>query len=821
MKLLSPPHPLIWVLAIPSLIFSTSTFATSIEPSTGTGLHTMDHAPKTSSVSMSASMTTYPVPAAPTKSVSEPTRVPSYIPRLTNSTGKFESVDDPEYTPFTPKRLNHTMTKGSTKIKTAVITTISNFPTLVATYSNRTLVTSTIRRPSPTRTPRFRSELGFDVLAVCNWLGPTTVPIKPAPNNTTNVSNVTSMVTLTPTPTPSIEQLLYPPFKLSAFSSFLTALEAAEYPLPDQSQLGFKATKSQLYWIKEAGAGRIPDCLAHLFDTINDIRVSLCLPVVFQNATAISQAESTPMEAIMTILRTIESDIETYRTDPSQPYGNICQWTPKSSAGDPSKQIYDPKDLDEGKFQAYLIGNYGTRDRDGNESSTVIGSKDLPLTGWYLNIASGGNDYQKNELSWGANSQYKTPRWDLIKTTFTPTNPDHKCSNPKGAGLSKPKKRLPQAEIEKYVYPVVNSTINGLRILAEDIYASNKSDTIIRMLDEKDGDCVRRFCGGRQNLTLSVCGFQSFEKFEMINAENQYANALGDRIKISEMIHFLRTQLEDAAIRHFKNPDQLDARHFGPPLREFMCSVSAVNGTTSKLPGIFSFVLGPKNGRKVPGCENPEEYKEGCGNFRLEISSKLCTLFNPSCGSSKQDSEGFQDVVPLNSIREARNAIENGTITRRFAQNLLGETPSNWVRWTQGKVGNVIRTFDQFYCDLEGRVKIAVGIEERLRGTRGAGYEVPPKQLLRGLDVLINEFGDIESPERISRGCSWNIGGLKGLPPDIFNIKDISGFSGSVYAFQWGGARSDAILSKGWPWIINITRLYEDDPCGSFSQVTS
>ncbi|KAF3315895.1 hypothetical protein TWF173_003091 [Orbilia oligospora] len=821
MKLLSPPHPLIWVLATPSLIFSTSTLATSIEPSTGTGLHTMDHAPKTSSVSMSTSMTTYPVPTAPTKSVSELTRAPSYIPRLTNSTGEFESVDDLEYTPFAPKRLNHTMTRGSTKIKTAVITTISNFPTLVATYSNRILVTSTIRRPSPTRTPRFRFGPGFDVLAVCNWLQPTTVPIKTAPNNTTNFSNVTSMATLTPTPTPSIEQLLYPPFKLSAFSSFLTALEAAESPLPDQYQLGFKDTKAQLYWIKEAGAKRDPNCLAHLFDTINDIRVSLCLPVNPQNATTISKVESTPMEAIMTILRTIESDIETYQTDPSQLNGDICEWIPNGSAGDPSKQIYDPKDPDEGKFQAYRIGNYSTGDSDGNDNSAIIGRDGLPLIGWYLNIASGGNDYQKNELSWGANLQYKTARWDLIKTTFTPNNPDHKCSNTKGAGLSKPKKRLQQAEIEKYVYPVVNSTINGLRILAEDIYASNKSNTIIRMLDEKDGDCVRRFCGGRQNLTLSVCGFQSFKKFEMINVENQYANALGDRIKISEMIHFLRTQFEDAAIRHFRNPDLLDNRHFGPPLREFMCSVNAVNGTTSKLPGIFSFVLGPKNGRKVPGCENPEEYKEGCGNFRLEISSKPCTLFYPSCGSSKQNSEGFQDVVTLNSIREARNAIEDGTITRRFSQNLIGETPSNWVRWTQGKVDNVIRTFDQFYCDLEGKVKIAVGIEERLRGTRGAGYEVPHKQLLRGLDVLIKEFGEIESPERISRGCSWSIDGLKGPPTAILNLTDDSGFSGSVYASQWGGAGSDTILSEGWPWVINITRLYEDDPCRNFSQVAS
>ncbi|KAF3159302.1 hypothetical protein TWF788_003807 [Orbilia oligospora] len=781
----------------------------------------MDHAPKNNSVSMSTSMTTYQVPTAPTKSVSELTRVPSYIPRLTNSTGKFESVDDPEYTPFAPKRLNHTMTRGGTKIKTAVITTISNFPTLVATHSKYTLVTSTIRRPPPTRTPIFGSEPGFEVLAVCNWLAPATFPIKTAPNNTTNPSNATSMATLTPTPTPSIEQLLYPPFNLSAFSSFLTALEAAEHPLPDQYQLGFKDTKPQLYWIKETGLRQDKDCLTHLFDRINDIRVSLCIPIVQQNATTISQALSLPMENITTILSTIGSDIETYQTDPSQLKGDICEWTPKSSARDPSKQIYDPKDPNEGKFQAYFIGEYYTDDRDGNENLARIGSEELPLVGWDLNIASGGNNYQKDELLWGANLQFKTPRWDLIKTTFTPTNPDHKCSDPKDFGLSKPKKRLPQSDIEKYVYPVVNSTINGLRILAEDIYASNNYDSIIRMLDEKDGDCIRRFCGGRQNLTLSICGFQSFKKFDMINAENQYANALGDRIKISEMVHFLRTQFEDAAIRHFKNPDQLDARHFGPPLREFMCSVSAVNGTTSKLPGIFSFILGPINGRKVPGCEKPEEYKEGCGNFRLEISSKPCTLFYPRCGFSQRGYEGSQDVATLNSIREARNAIEDGTITRRFAKNLIGETPSNWVRWTQAMIDDTMISFDQFYCDLKGKVKIAVGIEGQARGTRGASYEVPPKQLLRGIDVLIKEFGEIESPERISRGCSWNIKGLRPPPTAILNLTEESGFSGSVFAAQWGGAGPNTIIQEDWPWIINITRLYEDDPCESFSQIAS
>ncbi|KAK6506533.1 hypothetical protein TWF506_011439 [Arthrobotrys conoides] len=758
----------------------------SMEPSSGStsvGFKSVDPDEDMSS-SSSSSMTTYPVPSAP--------------PKTSSSSSSFETIYPVPIVPPKPSTgtstsslmtthpISHKPTKTSVSEIITKAATTSSFQTLIVTYLNSTLITRTIRPPDPT--PQL--DPPGPTLALCNWtpasINETADPKKQQPA----VSNTS-------------------PFTLSAFSDFLTSLTAAKMPVPDQAQIGFNPQVDTLYWLKEL-PGSFKECFAHLFDLKSDIHISFCMPARLQekySAYTKKLGESPPMKEIITSLQTIKTDIEAYLTQPSKLSGKSCQWKNPTVAKDSS----------------FVISNIGEYNATNIKDVSLVKNAFIPLVGWYINIGGKGKEFQEIYLDGGANLKFSLkPKWDLIKTTFKPSNPKHTCNADGDDDFD----QMSQKEREENIYPMVNSTIRNLRTLAEDIYKSEKNNRTIRILDERDGDCIRKICGGRRNLTVSICGFNSFGEFDQINTESQYAGGLGNRIIISEMVNFLRIQFEEAVLRHYRKPEEPDSRQLGPPLRDFMCSLGSANDT-SLLPGTFVFNLGRRNGRSIKGCEDYKKYKKGCGNFRLEISSKPCTLLRPSCGSSggRSNETGYSlDTVSTESLIEFRQKLEDKTITRKFAQNLLGETPDSWVSWTQGKVGDYIRPFDQFYCDDKTKIKLAVGIDVRLRDKSGVDYEVPHKDLLRGLDVLLEEFVRAEDPKdpivdkrRISRDCSWNVEGLKGRPAPQKNSR----YAGVVYAEQWGLAMPLAIDPDGWPWVMNITSLRKDDPCGSFSPVAS
>ncbi|RVD84844.1 uncharacterized protein DFL_003182 [Arthrobotrys flagrans] len=189
--------------------------------------------------------------------------------------------------------------------------------------------------------------------------------------------------------------------------------------------------------------------------------------------------------------------------------------------------------------------------------------------------------------------------------------------------------------------------------------------------------------------------------------------------------------------------------------------------------------------------------------------------------------EKSKDAVRKRDLELARDAIKSGTLTRKFAQNLLGETPQNWTRWTAGEGGLF---YDQFFCDYGKHVKIAIAIPNIMRRGNRVDYDVPTKELVRGLNLLIEGFTTstigpdgpfFQNGNRIARSCLWN--GNTTDPPRELN--QTFGYFGNVAAKQWSEASSSPTFSPShvesydWPWRINVTRLYEDDPYKYFSPI--
>ncbi|KAK6345824.1 hypothetical protein TWF730_010167 [Orbilia blumenaviensis] len=376
----------------------------------------------------------------------------------------------------------------------------------------------------------------------------------------------------------------------------------------------------------------------------------------------------------------------------------------------------------------------------------------------------------------------------------------------------------------------LNRTISSLKRFAEDIFVSNKTDTIIRMLDQKHGtDCLRRFCGGRENLTISICGFDSFADLDELNTENRYAGVLGSRIRIGELVNYIAKGLETAALKRLekpggraKNGDKAsEATEFEKPLQDLMCALDSWEGGNS-LPGTFKLDLARKNSHQISECKdlpsgstinakNNQQRKtsNSCGNFRVEISSQPCNSLRGRCYARKRGSAG-SDGASLKGIERTRDAIASGSLTRRFAQNLLGDTPRSWASWAS--------MFDQFYCDYTNHVKVSIGVwRKEAQKIKRVDYTVPRGELVRSLDLLIQEFKQVgdKSKDRIARGCNWAGGG----PPTI-KPNETFGYFGSVGADEYARALWYPMNERrSWPWTINVTRLHDDDPCKHFPLV--
>ncbi|KAK6511118.1 hypothetical protein TWF481_000040 [Arthrobotrys musiformis] len=627
------------------------------------------------------------------------------------------------------------------------------------------------------------------------------------------------------------------PFSLAALSELNTALSAANLPLPtiDPAAWGFKGAEAPpLHLIRTAKSNKVLDkCIAHLIHRTSDIRVSLCLPYFIKN---LGEAElegyinkifeSFPLEGIMRTLRGIESDIKEFQAHPSEINGTICRWEAPDVEGTPNSI-----DLNQSGIQVYNLGWYNNTNavvRPEGDSNYLLTD---PWYAWYLQISSGARQFEDAQGEWGVVTAYSPDlKWDLIKTKFNPndTVSQGECAEPGGNNNAvKIWEKFSQAQLQEHIYPAINQTIHSLKAFAEDIYVSQFNDRIERILDEKDGDCLRRFCLRRENLTVSLCGFKSFFELQELDSESQYAGALSSRQRISEVVNFLRVGLENAFSNHYNSPEMPDNSHFGVPLRNLMCAFgSSPNNNTYALPGTFDMYLGRRNGRKLTECKNydGQNNKKICGQFRLEISTKPCTILRGSCAAIARTGKPSNntDGVSVESIENARDEIEKGAIARKFAQNLVGETPESWKRLTQGPDG---QSYDQFFCDYTNNVKVAVTtLDKEAQGVSGVDYDVPTKDLVRGINLLVQEFKQVgdENEARVSSGlwgCSWTGTGKPSIVGQGITSQttfDNYLYYGRVTAQEYAAANGSPFGSS-WPWAINVTRLYDDDPCNQFA----
>ncbi|KAK6331585.1 hypothetical protein TWF718_002134 [Orbilia javanica] len=687
---------------------------------------------------------------------------------------------------------------------TAVQATVGSiFPTILVTYSNHTLITRTVG-PSPTLAPS-----PVRKAAKCTWQAVLPAP-SPQSQNPPRVD--------TTAPSESF-------FTPSAFFRFIAALSTARFPLPKHTDLGFNVTEHSLYWINEVAHDK--RCIGHLFHRESDIRVSICLPTTERTDPNIEKIhKSPPMKEIIATLKTIETDIQDRLVDPSQTKGAICVWGNVDAAGRPSNQTPSPQG--EANIRIIRAGNYTL-----NSAEPMEGLPDEEqMVGWFLGISGQGKEFQTNRLSWGSNLRHDMNfgiKWDIIKSSFTPNDPKPGCSYSKEPfGQFRSQRKTSETGMKDHVYSAINSTINSLRVLSEDLFVSSKNNTIIRVIDEKDGDCVRKFCGGREDLTVSLCGFKSFDDLKQLDSENNYNGALNNRELMSDLVNYLRHQLESAALWHYDNPGkENNKKTFGPILNQLMCAFNSSNDT-SVFPGTLKIYLGRKNSQLIPECEEYQPSRAGCGHFRLEINSKACTMLSGTCNYSKKGDRTFKDAVSVGNLIKARDSISSGSIARKFAQNLLGQTPPSWERWTRGlgsyyQPDNVYRetTYDQFFCDYDNNVKVSVYVEDKAKVGGTVDYNVPTKHLTRGLNFLIQEFNGAGDKDggRISRNCQWGDGEIQNRQRN-----KTLGYFGFISSYEykdagWGPGFNNYPESTDWPWRFNITRLYPDDPCKDFSPI--
>ncbi|KAK6524388.1 hypothetical protein TWF281_011296 [Arthrobotrys megalospora] len=585
-------------------------------------------------------------------------------------------------------------------------------------------------------------------------------------------------------------------FNLEEFSKLTAALEAAAPSIPDNTQYGFNATNPGLFWIKE----RRDNCVAHLFNSETDPQgntiqtdafVSLCFPTSLLNNKPKAESRTQdlqmnpPLEKIASLLKSIESDLRAYQRNIN---GTTCVWKPTPP---PTSTV--TSSVEDSRFQVLNLGEYGVNN---TRIPPMLQFKGL----WYLKIGGNASMWLRDNLYWGANLKFDLPGWDLRDMNFVPSNE----AETKSGG-----------SCETTKMSAVKRTIGSLRLLAEDIYQTNVSN--IWSIDRKDGDCVKHFCGGRTNLTVSLCGFRSFYDFDQLNEAGLYASRLNNVTKISEVVNFARLELEKAVDQSTKKSYVYDKNNkFGRTLRRFACASNS-SRHDDMLPGIFKLDLERRGAKDIPICRGDgkisiKDPKNACGNFTLEISSRPCTILRGSCRipANVPNQDPKELGARIGDIMKARDNIQLENVEPTFAQNLIGETPTEWIRYTS-------KDYQQYFCDYQNSVKVLVGKPGLNISQDRIDYPVPKKAIIRGLDLLIQELkqSDISNPDRITRSCNWG-----GPPPVRNSTSKETLYVGSVISWQRRNYQTvQPSEEPSWPWQFYVTGLKKDDPCSNFSTV--